>query len=70
MPVLKNNDLCQTYVQKPRRFKFTLREDKDFHHTFYANMFYIEETPVLYIVAEATYFQSARWLSGMSSETL
>lgn len=36
----------------------------------YADIFYIEERPILHIVDEATNFQSARWLSNMTSETL
>lgn len=61
---------CQRYAQKPRRFKFTLREDKDFNHTVYADVFYIEGKPILHVVDEVTYFQSARWLKDMSAETL
>ena len=29
----------QTYAQKPRRFKFTLRDDNDFNHTVYTDVF-------------------------------
>lgn len=61
---------CQTYAQKPRRFKFTLREDKDFNHTVYADVFYINSKPILHVVDEATHFQSARWLEDMKADTL
>ena len=30
---------CQTYAQKPRRFKFTLRDYNDFNHTVYTDVF-------------------------------
>lgn len=63
-------DPCQSYAQKPRRFKFTLRDDKDFNHTIYADIFYIEVKPVLHIVDEATYFQATRWLENVTSDTL
>ena len=32
---------CQTYAQAPRRFKFSLRDDKEFNHTVYVDIFYI-----------------------------
>lgn len=61
---------CQTYAQRPRRFKFTLRDDKEFNHTIYADIFYIDKKPILHVVDEATYFQSAKWLENMEAETL
>lgn len=61
---------CQIYAQKPRRFKFTLREDKDFNHSIYADVFYIDGKPVLHVVDEATNFQAAKWLKDMQAETL
>lgn len=61
---------CQTYAQKPRRFKFTLQDDKDFNHTVYADIFYINSKPILHVVDEATYFQSTKWLAYMKAETL
>lgn len=30
---------CQEYTQRSRRFKFTLRDDVDFKHTIYAEIF-------------------------------
>lgn len=66
----KHCDPCQRYAQKPRRFKFTLRDDKDFNHTVYVDIFYIESKPVLHVVDEATNFQAAKWLENMSSEAL
>lgn len=61
---------CQTYAQKPRRFKFTLREGKNFNHMVYTDILYIVGKPILHVVDEATYFQALRWLEDMPSETL
>lgn len=36
---------CQTYAQKPCRFKLTLRNDNYFTHSVYADIFYIEKKP-------------------------
>lgn len=61
---------CKTYEQKPRRFKFTLRNDKEFNNTVYADIFYIDKKPILHVADEATYLQSARCLKDMKVETL
>lgn len=61
---------CQEYAQRPRRFKFTLRDDVDFNHTVYADIFYIDGQPILHVVDEATRFQAARWLSRVTSESI
>lgn len=53
-------DLCKTYAQMLCRFKFTLCDDKDFNHSLYTDIFYIESKPALHVVDEATYFQTAR----------
>lgn len=61
---------CQTYAQKPRRFKFTLQNDKEFNHTVYADVFYIDAKPILHIVNEATNYQAAQCLPTVSSRSL
>lgn len=63
-------DPCQTYPQKLRRFKFLLRDDKEFNHSIYADMFYIDGKSVPHVVDEAINFQSAKWLKYMTSNTL
>lgn len=47
-------DSCQTYEQKPRRFKFALRDYKDFNHSIHANIFYINGVPIFHDVDEST----------------
>jgi hypothetical protein len=60
---------CQKHGQSPRRFKFTLRSDSvAFNHTIYADVLYIDNSPVLHVVDEATRFQAARWLDNMTAQ--
>lgn len=40
--------LCQTYAQAPRRFKFTLRDEKCFNSSVYVDIFYVMGKPVLH----------------------
>lgn len=61
---------CLAYTQKLQRFKFTLRDNTDFSHTLYANMFHIEEKPILPEVDGGTYCHSARSLLDMSFQTV
>lgn len=63
-------DACQVYTQKPRRFKFTLRDDVTFNHTIYADILYIENKPILHVVDKATRFQAAAWLMTVNAESL
>lgn len=65
----QSSDLCQIYVQKPRRFKFTLCYDKDFNHTVYDDIFYKYGKPIVHVVDEVTSFQSAKSLIDMTFET-
>lgn len=60
----------QEYAQCPLRFKFILRNDIEFNHTTYADIFYIDAEPIIYIVDEATRFQAATILKIVSAETL
>lgn len=55
-------DACQRYAPKPYRFRFTLLEDKEFNHSIYVDIFYIDSRPVLHVVDEATRYQAAQWL--------
>lgn len=70
LDIMRTCVACQTYAQKPRRFKFTLRDDKDFNHTVYADIFYIDAKPILHVVDEATNYQAAQWLPTVSSQSL
>jgi Reverse transcriptase (RNA-dependent DNA polymerase) len=61
--------LCQRHGQSPRRFKFTLRSDNvEFNHTIYVDVMYINNSPILHVVDEATRFQATRWLDNMSAQ--
>lgn len=56
---------CQVNSQRPHRFKFPLREDKEFNLTVQVQVFYIKKKPVLHVVDEATNYQAASWLSNV-----
>lgn len=62
-------DSCQTYAQKPPWFKFTLRNDKGFSHTVYADRFYVKGKPVLHVVDVSINFHSGKSFSDMDSAT-
>lgn len=50
------------------RFKFILREDADFKHTFYVDIFYIDKKPILHAVDEGTRVQTICWLPIISAQ--
>lgn len=52
----------QTYARKPQRFKFTLRDDVNFNHSVYVNIFYRSRKAILYVADEATRYQASQWL--------
>jgi hypothetical protein len=53
---------CQMKSPKPRRFKFTFRDDCEFNHKIFVNVLYLIFLPVLQVVDQATSFQRARFL--------
>jgi len=60
---------CQKFGDAPSRFKFTLRDnDADFNHSIFTDIMYIDGSPILHIVDEATRFQAARWLLNMTAQ--
>jgi len=61
---------CQFHSQKPRRFKFTLRSDKQFNQMVYVDIVTIDKKNALHVVDEATRYQAARWLPDNSAETV
>lgn len=63
-------DPCQTYTQKSRRFKLTLRDNKVSNHTICPDIFYIGGNAIFHVFDEATNFQSAKWLKVTTTETL
>jgi hypothetical protein len=50
----KYYSFCQKYRRSPSRFKFTLYKDLDFNYLVYIDIIYINGSPVLYIINEAT----------------
>jgi hypothetical protein len=60
---------CQRFDSAPSRFKFTLQDkDIDFNHSIFIDIMYIDGSPVLHVVDEATRFQAARWLLNMTTQ--
>lgn len=66
--ITRSCDPCQRYAQPPRRFKFTLRDEKFFNQSLYVDIFTLDKKPVLHIVDESTKYQAARWLPDVSTE--
>ena len=63
-------EACQRNAQAPRRFKFAYHDEKEFNHTIYVDVFYLNGRPVLHVVDEATKYQAARWLSSVSAAAI
>lgn len=61
---------CQTYSQPTRCFKFVLRDNVEFNHTIYDDMFHIDGRPVFDVLDEATRLHAATWLSDVSARSL
>lgn len=57
----------QRYAQAPRRFKFNLKDNFDFNHNFYADVFYIHKRSIVHVVDEATYYQATTSLLSMNA---
>lgn len=68
--ITKYCESCQLNARQPGRFKFTIKDDIDFNHSVYIDIFYIKEghakeersLPVLHVIDEATRFQAARFI--------
>lgn len=61
---------CQKNGRSPRRFKFTLKDDSiDFNHSIYVDIMYIDSSPALHVIDEATRYQAGRWVKDMSTST-
>jgi len=58
---------CQIKDQAPRRFKFSLKDDKEFNNEIVVDIMYLESNPVLHVIDWATAFQAARFLESMSA---
>lgn len=64
--------LCQKHDKAPGRFKFTIKDSDSiqFNHTILVDIMYIDGTPVLHVVDDATGLQAARWLPDMTTKTI
>ncbi|KHJ30810.1 hypothetical protein EV44_g3573 [Erysiphe necator] len=59
---------CQKHGKSPGRFKFKLRDEINFNFTILVDIMFIDNSPILHIIDEATRYQAAQWLSNMTSE--
>ncbi|SLM34183.1 integrase core domain protein [Lasallia pustulata] len=59
---------CQKHGKLPSRFKFILQDDVNFNYSIIVDIMYIDNSPILHIVDEATRFQAARWLFNISAK--
>lgn len=58
---------CQTSAQVPRRFKFSLKDDKEFNQTVFVDILYIDKKPILHVVDESARYQAAQWIPNVSA---
>ncbi|KAF1939129.1 hypothetical protein EJ02DRAFT_457279, partial [Clathrospora elynae] len=56
---------CQLNSSAPRRFKFTLKDDRYFNYKILVDVMYLGSKPVLHVVDSSTAFQGAKFLSAM-----
>ena len=61
---------CQKYGKSPGRFRFNIQEqdDVEFNFNIIVDVMYINNSPVLHVVDEATRFQAGRWLQNISTK--
>jgi hypothetical protein len=58
--LIKFCTFCQKYVKSSERFKFILRDDVNFNYSVIVDVMYVENSPILHVIDEATRFQAAR----------
>ena len=63
-------EACQRNAQAPRRFKFALKDEREFNQTIYVDVCYLNGRPALHVVDEATNYQAARWLPAVSATAI
>ena len=59
---------CQTHDLAPRRFKFRLKDDREFNFEILVDVMYLSGKPVLHVIDSATAFNGARFLPSMSAK--
>ena len=57
----------QVYNRSLNRFKFILKDDIDFNHSVYADVYWIDGKLVLHVVDELTSFQAACFVKSLSA---
>ena len=58
----------QKYGRSPGRFKFTLKDDREFNYFIFVDIVYLNGEAVLYVVDETIAFQAARFVRSMSAK--
>ncbi|KJZ68527.1 hypothetical protein HIM_12082 [Hirsutella minnesotensis 3608] len=58
---------CQINGTSPQRFRFTLKDDREFNFEIIADVVQIGGKPVLHVIDEATAFQGAKFLPSMTA---
>ena len=59
---------CQAHDPAPRRFKFSLKDDREFNSEIVVDVMYLSGKPVLHVIDSATTFNGARFLPSMSTK--
>ncbi|KAF7578904.1 hypothetical protein PtrM4_031440 [Pyrenophora tritici-repentis] len=59
---------CQAHDPAPRRFKFRLKDDREFNFEILVDVMYLSGKPVLHVIDSATTFNGARFLPSMSAK--
>ena len=61
---------CQLNSTSPGRFRFSLKEDKEFNYSIVVDIFYIDGDPVLHVVDLSTAFQAADFTKSMLAKDI
>jgi len=59
---------CQMKNSSPRRFKFSLKSERDFNFEVIVDVLHLDGKPVLHVVDSGTSFQAGRFLKSMSAK--
>lgn len=66
--VCYHHDPCQKFFHAPRQFKFELKDNFIFNHTVQQDDFYIKKKPIIHVVEETTFNQTATWVPSNKAE--
>ena len=59
---------CQAHDPMPRRFKFRLKDDREFNFEILVDVVYLSGKPVLHVIDSATAFNGAKFLPSLSTK--